>query len=63
MRSNSPDGGFRLIALDDRNDFRPILIPTGFDDSRFFLKGIFILHILIILNGYNIGFLNEYLIT
>lgn len=36
MRSNGPDGGFRLIALDDRNDFRPILIPTGFDDSRFF---------------------------
>lgn len=38
MRSNGPDGGFRLIALDDRNDFRPILIPTGFDDSRFFFE-------------------------
>lgn len=31
--------------------------------SFFFFKGVFILHILIILNGYNIGFLNEYLIT
>lgn len=38
MRSNGPDGGFRLIALDDRNDFRSILIPTGFDDSRFFFQ-------------------------
>lgn len=62
MRSNGPDGGFRLIALDDRNDFRPILILVSMI-LVFFFKGIFILHILIILNGYNIGFLNEYLIT
>lgn len=28
VTSNGPDGGFRVIAVDDRNNFRPILIPT-----------------------------------
>lgn len=37
MTSNGPDGGFRVIAVDDRNNFRPILIPTCLVSLNFYL--------------------------
>lgn len=42
MRSNGPDGGFRLIALDDRNDFRPILILVSMILVFFFERNFYL---------------------